>query len=299
MRLRRSYPVCSALAIGCVALACLCGCGMDGDGGGVVRVLASTQGVCAETTDGQLFCWGYENVEPDLPSQLSLEGVVDIAVSDRGLCLLMEEGVVDCRGAEGLDWGLFGAASEVERIALSSEGACLVARGELACSGLDPRLAETPTVSTIRALDMDDRAGCALDGSGEIHCWGADNADRLLSPAGSFRTISVRRGGCALAEDGAARCWGRGQIESVGPYSEVGAGFSFGCGLRTSDGGVECWSGFDDEREPKGLVGSYTQLSVGGDFVCAVTSQGLVECSVGGDRDDAERIEGVPAELAE
>ena len=113
---------------------------------------------------------------------------------------------------------------------------------------------------------------------------------------------------CALTSDGRVKCWGLNKYGQLGDgtttgrftpvdvegltskVTQISAGSFHTCAV-TSDGGVKCWGNnkggslgddtFEDRYTPvdvKGLTSGVTQISVGDDHACALTSAGGVKC---------------------
>jgi alpha-tubulin suppressor-like RCC1 family protein len=67
-------------------------------------------------------------------------------------------------------------------------------------------------------MSAGDKHACGIDMTGALKCWGKDNDDRKVVPAGSFSRLAV--GGdhaCALNTDGEILCWGKDNEEQSTP----------------------------------------------------------------------------------
>ena len=100
--------------------------------------------------------------------------------------------------------------------------------------------AEAPATPIVQ-IAAGDFVTCALDVDGEVHCWGRDVAGSTFEPPGEFVqvTSSDAYGTCAISAAGQVMCWGQ-----------------FVNGRRRD--------------AVYTLKGSFTQVTVGDDWVCAI-----------------------------
>ena len=130
---------------------------------------------------------------------------------------------------------------------------------------------------------------CAIRGSGELVCWGANRYGEASPPRGTFRSVSVGSGhSCGLRESGEVACWGRnddGQADApVGAFRSVSAGDDHSCAVRDS-GAATCWGdgGFGRTEAPD--PGAFSSVSAGSYHSCGVRESGEVACwGAGGPR---------------
>ncbi len=184
------------------------------------------------------------------------------------------------------------SATTLAAVAAGEAHACVLADGRIICWGANDfgQVGPSATGGTngghepvsvndavqFVALGAGSRHTCGADGTGQVYCWGDNNAGQLGSSApggpGSFETgplfggdqVRSLCGGeeftCALLESGGVSCWGAnwaGQLgngqtgeggpapEAVnlpGPAKDLGCGGEFGCAL-LRDGRVFCWGG--------------------------------------------------------
>ena len=135
-------------------------------------------------------------------------------------------------------------------------------------------------------LDLGAAHGCALQKDRVVRCWGKGSSGRLggghlddrLSAAGSGEATELSLGQataitagdahtCVLLNTGTVRCWGQG------------GGGQLGSGTRDNrgDGAADPLSGTDDPSTVP-LGGAATAITAGGEFTCALMSDGAVRC---------------------
>jgi len=119
----------------------------------------------------------------------------------------------------------------------------------------------------------------------------APNATILSSRTVSAIQLSVaERHSCALESDNSAVCWGSlDTYPSLSTkYSWVAAGEESDCGIRVSDGGIECWRG----SAPGIPTGTFTRLSVGNGHACAIRTDKTLACWWGNEYGEASAPSG-------
>jgi alpha-tubulin suppressor-like RCC1 family protein len=127
--------------------------------GNVVAVTAGGRHTCVLTGEGEMYCWGANDVGElgngtfvDSPEPIAvgtMSGVVAIDAGSRHTCAVRSGGDLACWGAN--DWGQLGDGTRVTR----------------------PLPALVPSlVGPARALSLGDDHTCAVLGSGEVECWG-------------------------------------------------------------------------------------------------------------------------------
>jgi alpha-tubulin suppressor-like RCC1 family protein len=302
---------------------------------GVTVVSAGYQAACAILSGGTVKCWG-DNVDGELgegttsgpescyagpcsasPVALAgLSGVTGISVGQgTPLCALLTGGTVEC-------WGL------------NSEGDV---GDEMACdAGVCPSPPSMVAGLTgVTAVSAGGAFACALLSTGTVQCWGDNTYATLgygmttgpstcyygehpcaLAPVavvGLSNVTAISAGGdvaCALISDGTVKCWGDNQFGELGIGTTTGPDTCFPSTATTgyscsatpvavmgvtgavaisvgdylvcallSDGTVDCW-GNNSSPTPSpvpGLTG-IAAISAGAGFACAVSSGGTVEC---------------------
>lgn len=217
-------------------------------------VTAGKNHSCAVMTDGEIKCWGSASAQP--PSS----GALTALTADGNATCLSTSASTTCYGdAQG-------------RVSLSSMTVALDLFS----------LTSTNVVPTIY-----DNALCGLTSSGQVRC--SSNMRGVYlgldAPAGSgYVDVAVAYGrACALNAAGLPVCWSMNDNSAPAiPMIDISGGaFNF-CGIRQSDGGLECW-GDDEFRAPSlantGLLAldmSYSGANK--EYVCAIHATGI-SCS--------------------
>ena len=192
-------------------------------------------------------------------------------------CGLMTSGSVECWGIDGKDQFELPHAHFIQ----ISDGCGLEAdSGAILC--WYPNSPKPPS-GQFKALS----GGCALRVDGSAVCWQLPL--RTMMPAGTYTAVSAGihdfgegAWACALHTVGAIAgtivCWG-GYPGGVpkGTFTQLSGGNQFACALR-SDGTAVCWGAKDPTNGLKGVAGTFTQISAGYTSVCAVAKNGMLRC---------------------
>jgi alpha-tubulin suppressor-like RCC1 family protein len=137
--------------------------------------------------------------------------------------------------------------------------------------------------------------------TGQIYCWGANDAGQLGDPttdgrysphkvAGITDAASVASGHdftCARLKAGTVQCWGNlpgfaspvtspTTIAGLANATELSAGF-MACGLMAS-GTVRCWEPSASAPTQVAGITDAKAISVGGGHACALVRGGVVKC---------------------
>ncbi len=296
---------------------------------GVVEIQSGSEHNCARFADGRVSCWGFNwagqlgtggtGVEYDpVPVQLTgAKGFTDLGLGTDHSCGVAFSGDVYCWGynlSGQLGLGSGSPTFVYSPAPVGLTGARLVAAGgqhtcatlgggQLRCwgandtgqVGIDSLAAtvQTPTavVGIANAVEIACGVGhaCALLGTGQMYCWGANAGGQLgdgttvlkrkpvavTQLSGLVYPTQLSRGdahACTRMSDGTLRCWGDntyGQcgtppsaapekmavLSSVANATLVAAGGAHSCAIQ-SNGAVSCWGRNDAGQLGQGTVGS-------------------------------------------
>ena len=133
---------------------------------GVVKELDSGSSyTCARNSKNRIFCWGHRQQPERKPTELKVDGAVQIATADDFGCARTEAGKVHC-------WGI----NEEGQL---GDGTRDASETPVEVQGLD-----RPAVQVSAAFD----SACALLDNGKVTCWGRSPAGK---PAGSVVTVEL------------------------------------------------------------------------------------------------------------
>lgn len=229
-----------------------------------LREIAGGSGyTCALDDDGSVWCWGAltsgENAfaPPTLTVRPTrIDGVDDAvrleaAASDTFVhsCAILADGSVTC-------WG---------------EGNPLQPGWRTEGFVPDPRPITVPDVTGAQELTVGGNHACALDGGGQVWCWGENIAGAIGVDENQHQVPPTR-------------------LDALGVMSDIDAGAQHTCSV-DRDGGVWCWgdngsgkSGqpLDEPRShvPRQVAGlpAVTEVAAGRQHTCARTVDGEVWC---------------------
>lgn len=230
-------------------------------------IAASWRRTCGVRESGELECWGdpwrWDGVEV-LPSGR----FVKVSLSTGLGCAISEDGSLACwLGADAVPGTAYSGAE---------------VRHELTASWLD--------VPQGRFVDVSAATLCAVRADGRLVCWGEDDYNRVDLPEGRFVELVEGRL-CALAADGRLSCWGdylanygRSRMPR-GRFVDISAAGPVQCAVRV-EGPLVCWQhehtsqyGAHRVLELVGeRAGSFTEVVMGREHVCALTEAGSLEC---------------------
>ena len=229
--------------------------------GGFARLSLGLDHTCGISLSGEVYCWGFNAfgqlglgaaapAQVSAPTAVGLSGVRAIGAGASHTCVVMGTGSVRCFGKN--ESGQLGADSTAA--ALTSP---------------------TQVVNLAGAIDV---AGgqahtCALLGSGQMHCWGANAGGQL----GNGNTTLSRKPVAVSTLSGLAY------------PTQIVRGRGHVC-VRLSDGTLRCWG--DNEAAQSGEAASATPSALatidsipgafyaaaGGEHTCAVQASGTVSC---------------------
>jgi alpha-tubulin suppressor-like RCC1 family protein len=280
-----------------------------------IEVSAGRTGACVRRRSGEVWCWGARPPNPDagtpktwLPHAVAaLSTVRRVAMSGERLCVLRRGGAIVVSTlatprAEG------GAPLGSVDLACGGNFVCGVGADDAAaCSGYSDHgqlgtgdheqfpVRPVRGLRDVREVAAGDSHACALLRSGEVRCWGLndagqlgfDNARRVAVPSpvpGLDDATRVAVGdstSCAVRRSGAVACWGGDDEGTLGR------------------GGADPDATVDESDSPSPVavsdVSDGSDIASGGGHFCVVRRSGKVSCwgrgSAGqlGDGDTQER----------
>lgn len=148
------------------------------------------------------------------------------------------------------------------------------------------------TVSAIQ-LSVADRHSCALESDNSAVCWGSIDAQPSLSTKYSW-VAAGEESDCGIrVSDGGIECW-RGSAPGIptGTFARLSVGDGHACAIRT-DQTLACWWG-NEYGEASPPSGTFVDVDAGGDHTCAVTTEGTHTCWGRADNSDLDQFSGTP-----
>ena len=224
------------------------------------EITAGQQHTCGITLDGEVVCWGANAFGVlDVPQ---FDGPVQTLSAGRNhTCAIEGDGQVSC-------WGLNSNAQldapEGTFTALSanlSSSCGIRSNGDLQCWTTDFKFATPePVQGPFSDLDMARNVGCALTTNGDIECWASTFGDSPEAPSnGPYTDLTVTESAvCGLTFDGLLDCsFSRFRDAEDLLAEEYPTDVAFSsiersaerftptpiCGIRVSDGGIQCFGG--------------------------------------------------------
>ena len=300
-----------------------------------VQITASYGATCAVRRAGDVVCWGnLDRTRDDLRSTTvpvrvpGIEDAVEVTLNEGDInhdlgCVVRAGGALACwgdgtRGATGSGDPTRRDVAEVKGIldgvavAAGMETACALRAREAMCWGSgrrgalgngtlgDPRRpARVPGVSGAVAVGLGEGYSCALDGTGQITCWGDPAAyttvtkrgvpPRVISKGSPFKSLFASRASiCALDDKGVATCFDpvgvqpKETLSALGPLLSIRRDDPVSVALSRS-GQVVLFARGGASKQPVTGVSdavSVAQSTGYGEIVCAVRRSGRVSCAV-------------------
>ena len=261
---------------------------------------------CALIDDGRVLCWGaYEQAEDGVGSprprhrgrpwtaKPTERRFASISTGWSHSCGLTSDGAVDCWGFN--DYGQLDVPNgKYQSVSASLYYSCgLKTDGEVECWGQNDYSSygstTPPTVDGLTgqadppagefaALSAGWEHARALDGAGEIVCWGRNHNGQADPPDGEYVAISAGWDySCALMNSGSIACWGLGpEAAPAAKFRSVSAGWGYACGVTTGDQ-VKCW-GSDAHGRAAPPEGDFVAVKAGKVHSCGVRTDGSVAC---------------------
>ena len=219
---------------------------------GVSSIAAGSYHSCAVLAGGGVKCWGLNDrgqlgdgtsgtgTDKTIPTQVYglTSGVSMIAAGEYHTCALMTDGSAKCWGRNA--YGQLGdGTTDLKTIPTQVSG----------------------LTSGVIAIAAGQNHTCALLSTGELRCWGFNDAGQLGVGGTTNQNTPVQVSGMASG------------------VTAVSAGTGTTCAIVTG-GGVKCWP-WDGNTTPtavNGLASGVANISVGGSHVCVRLTDGTIKC---------------------
>ena len=278
---------------------------------GVTAVSVAGNYACAVTASGGVKCWGdnlygqlgnNSTTSSSVPVQVSglTSGVTAVSAGSYFACAIAAGGGVVCWGLNGsgqlgnnsttnssVPVQVSGLTSGVIAVSVGTDSACAVTASGVVCWGdnQDGELGNNSTASSsvpvavsgltsgVTAVSVKYSSACAITAGGGVECWGLNSSGQLgnnsttnssspvpvsgLTTGVTAVSVGAEYSACALVAGGGVWCWGYNSQGELGNNS-------------TTSSSVPV--------QVSGLTGGVTDVSVGGQYACAVTAGGVVEC---------------------
>jgi hypothetical protein len=264
---------------------------------------------CGLRTDGTLYCRG---MSADPPSGI----FASVWGNNASACAIRSDATLECWG-DGIDHGQFLPPSGAFlKVAMNNDDGCAIrADHTAACWAMRPMLGTYADLSvrghrcgvkmdgSVSCLDNSDdteRLGapgpfvqisssgseyCAIDFEGAVSCDSTRVGDTTAPPSGHFISVAKRNvHDCALDIGGRARCWSDDNYDEKleapeVPFSAIGIGGNFGCGIRSTDEMLVCWGRIDGlpVNPPTGTFKALSPSNIGGGL-CGIRTDGTIAC---------------------
>ena len=281
-RSRQIALVSLALAVVAIAVLALDKPTVNADAGAVI------DRDCAISSEGGIVCWSTNRrVNERIPAEgtfteVSGSGNLHCALTADGGLSCWAQSVSTCCGARQPSGSSFVAVS------VNGPVACAVtSSGGLVCGSANGRavskMGPVPfgrfTQVSVGNSNTQDPHACALTTTGSVLCWGHNEKGQTDAPEGSYVQISVLgETSCALTSDGRIDCWGSNDLgRANAPEDANYAAINLRghpCAI-TKQGGIVCWG---TEGTEVIAESGYTFVNRSGNRLCAVTTDGALEC---------------------
>ncbi len=267
---------------------------------------------CAVREDDSLWCWG-DNEQGQIGDGTTERRYLPVPIAGHyrsvtagevHTCAIDGAGALHCWGAGGVSPVRIGNREGWTQVSAGGEHTCAIRAGDLYCWGrneagqlgdgsldqvaYDPRLVG----SGYLVVAAGGAHTCALRSDGSLRCWGAGERTPQPIGAGSYAQLAAgEQSSCAVAIDGSLWCWQTGAAPArVGNeigWLSVELRGAHACGLREG-GDLRCWGDnawgqLGDGSSvphaapaPVAVAITFTRLSVGTDFTCALHEGRLV-----------------------
>jgi alpha-tubulin suppressor-like RCC1 family protein len=253
---------------------------------GVKSVASGRSHTCALTHQGDVYCWGYNNLGSGQFNQSyspvpmpDLQNIKSISAGADFTCVIASDDSVSCWGILG---NINGGASSFGVTKIYSDfNNQVVMKAKSIAAGFTPMIClitlddkvkcsseltsayqEISNLSNVKQVSMGYQTYCALKNDGTIWCWGDNSEGQLgigsLSPSSTTTPIHVANASGAMSL-------------SSGISSDTTC-------FVNSDGALACWG--RNNSVPHSIPGNYlaAQVATGWGFTCFIEKNGKVKC---------------------
>ena len=239
--------------------------------------------LCEKLPGGGNICWAKKgssdpSTPPDIPAPTHYTAVIAGAVHT---CGLTDYAAIACWGVTGTPLRA-GFRSIAHGCAVTVDGPVACWRSAYLEGEVAPPSGEFISISGGQTYDGRHHF-CGLAAGGSVQCWGYDFGNRIRSPSGTFRQISVHgSNACGIRPDGTLYCWWysfaglSGDPVPQGQFQSVSVGKTHACAIR-DNGRVVCW-GYGQDGSASPPRGKFKSVSVGGSHSCGIRSDDTLAC---------------------
>ena len=124
---------------------------------------------------------------------------------------------------------------------------------------------------------------CALEGDGQVVCWGSIGNPPLTRFPGPYRAVSAGAADdCAIRVNGTIHCFRGVLTPPAGTFTQLSVGTNHACAVRADDQTVACWHGVWEKGQDWGQAdppaGTFLMVDAGGEHTCGVRTDNTHEC---------------------
>lgn len=219
---------------------------------------------------GPVRCWGYNHHGQAQPP----EGIfLQVSAGRYHSCAIRREETVTCWGEE-----LRVPKGRFLQISVGEWHVCgILQDGTAQCWGRNDHKQSVPPPGEFLQIGSGEDITCGLRPDGHVECWGEKVEDSHGS-ANRFKQLSVgsSRRVCGLTLEDELLCWGKDEKDTLraeGPFTQVSTSPHRTCAIK-ADGRLWCAGEVHQTLVPEGIrKAKWSELSVGGDFFCAIAQR--------------------------
>lgn len=255
------------------------------------RISSNEYATCVIRPDQTVACWGSPGVSAGQGMYKEVSGA---GYFGSDFCGLRTDGTLKCF-VGGYTNDFVPQEGTYKNVFVSLRMACAQKLDDtLVCWGQpeNPDWLNAPT-EPLTKVSAGFGSGCGFAEDGTMRCWGNDGAvvdgKRLEPDRADYRAFYIGGTPCGMLEAGSIGCWSLFLDQTVPSregYVQVASTPQLICAVHM-DGHVDCEGAVKDEwgssSKPYPSTKKFEEVSVGGDFVCGITTEQDVECWGGSD----------------